>query len=131
MHHACEVPAGSGQATAIRRGQDITAVRKGSSAKASKLHSRDATVAPWEPEGILTSHLGVADAGVVSVYSEKEALELPRAYIALHPSQKSSGGMILLVNTGVVPYKRLRRGVVIVLKSYVTPLARLYGVSYK
>lgn len=45
-------------------------------------------VAPAELEALLLQHPSISAAGVVGLYSQDEATELPRAYIQLRPNVK-------------------------------------------
>ncbi len=81
------------------------------------------TVPPAELEALLLSRDDVADVGVIGVWSEEQATELPRAYIV--PSSGLSNlsesdreelkkTIISWVESKVSNHKRLRGGVVLV-----------------
>lgn len=80
-------------------------------------------VPPAELESLLLTHPQVADAGVIGVYSEAKATELPRAYVvpATPIDQLSEVNRKALaraigewVASKVSQHKRLRGGVVLV-----------------
>ncbi|KAF7321573.1 AMP binding protein [Mycena kentingensis (nom. inval.)] len=80
-------------------------------------------VPPAELESILLSHPDIADAAVIGLYSEKEATELPRAYVVhTHPKRIASPkakadfaqGVVKWMEAKVAQHKRLRGGVAII-----------------
>nr|GAT57814.1 AMP binding protein [Mycena chlorophos] len=77
-------------------------------------------VPPAELEGILLTHPNIADAAVIALMSEKEATELPRAYIVPADLSKVASKAAFerevakWMETKVAYYKRLRGGVVII-----------------
>lgn len=77
-------------------------------------------VAPSELENLLIRHPLVREAAVIGIWSEKEATEIPRAFVVLkEPVQPSamadvSKSIADFVATQVSTYKRLRGGVVII-----------------
>ncbi|BEI81478.1 hypothetical protein CcaverHIS002_0206380 [Cutaneotrichosporon cavernicola] len=80
-------------------------------------------VAPAELEGLLLQHDKVADVGVIGVWEESQATELPRAYIVPKPSADLKSGaareafraeIASWLADRVAQHKRLRGGVVIV-----------------
>ncbi|TGZ76758.1 acetyl-CoA synthetase-like protein [Ascodesmis nigricans] len=71
-------------------------------------------VPPAELEGKLAAHPKIADVGVVGVYDESIASEVPRAYIVLTPGVKEEGmekEIVDWIAERVAHYKRLRGGV--------------------
>jgi 4-coumarate--CoA ligase len=75
-------------------------------------------VAPAEVEGILSSHPKVADAGVIGVYSDNHATELPRGYVVLSPGvlgdEKMKDELTSWLAGQVANHKRLRGGIIFV-----------------
>ncbi|GJE91446.1 acyl--CoA ligase [Phanerochaete sordida] len=77
-------------------------------------------VAPAELEGVLIEHPDVADAGVIGVYSEEEATELPRAYVVpvrtLTSAERASfvAAIDKWVKSKLARHKYLRGGVIVV-----------------
>jgi acyl-coenzyme A synthetase/AMP-(fatty) acid ligase len=78
-------------------------------------------VPPADLEATLLNHPDIADAGVVGIYSDEQATELPRAYVV--PANKEMGeserkefarGVIEWVAEWVGNHKRLRGGVELV-----------------
>ncbi|RIB11179.1 hypothetical protein C2G38_2250324 [Gigaspora rosea] len=69
-------------------------------------------VAPSELESILLTHAAVSDAAVIGYYSEKDATELPTAYVTIKNGYKQSRALAeeiqSFVDENVLPYKRLR-----------------------
>ncbi|CAG8456964.1 14348_t:CDS:10 [Cetraspora pellucida] len=73
--------------------------------------------APAELESLLLTHPAIADAAVIGVYSEKEATELPRAYVVPQgqgPTIKLQQEILQYVASRVSYFKRLKGGVVFV-----------------
>lgn len=72
-------------------------------------------VPPAELEGVLLNHPQIIDAAVVGVMSEKDATELPRAYVVLAPGVKKTHlqeqTLIEWHDKRVAPHKRLRGGI--------------------
>lgn len=71
-------------------------------------------VAPAELEGKLAGHPKIADVGVVGIYEESLASEVPRAYVVLKPGVKEEGmekEIVEWLTERVAHYKRLRGGV--------------------
>ncbi|KFY86640.1 hypothetical protein V500_07503 [Pseudogymnoascus sp. VKM F-4518 (FW-2643)] len=72
-------------------------------------------VPPAELEGLLLNHPQVMDAAVIGVMSERDATELPRAYVVLAPAvgktRLSEAALIEWLSERVAPHKRLRGGV--------------------
>lgn len=76
-------------------------------------------VPPAELEAVLPLHPGVADAGVVGVYSDEEGTELPLAYIVPKDADLLKGGdqeafkrsVQDFLKDRVASYKLLRGGV--------------------
>lgn len=77
-------------------------------------------VAPAELEGVLIEHPDIADAGVVGVYSEGEATELPRAYVvpARKLAQQEERAFVEAIDKymkgKLARHKYLRGGIIIV-----------------
>ncbi|CAL1711280.1 unnamed protein product [Somion occarium] len=76
-------------------------------------------VAPAELEDLLIQHPDIADAGVVGVYSEDQATELPRAYIVRKPTSQTDPAALSKevqswVEGRVARHKYLRGGVVVI-----------------
>ncbi|WOO86107.1 4-coumarate--CoA ligase-like 5 [Vanrija pseudolonga] len=80
-------------------------------------------VPPAELEALLLSHPKIVDAGVVGVWDESQATELPRGYIVPAPSANATTEAArhalrrevdAWVAARVAPHKRLRGGVVLV-----------------
>ncbi|CAG8587619.1 13669_t:CDS:10, partial [Acaulospora colombiana] len=75
-------------------------------------------VAPAELEALLLTHSSVADAAVISIYSEKDATELPVAYIVPQqghePTAELKDGIEQFVATKAAPHKKIRGGIVFV-----------------
>jgi len=81
-------------------------------------------VPPAELEALLITHPLISDAGVIGIYSESQATELPRAYISLKAGLSSLGGpsehakvekeIMSWVEGKVANHKRLRGGIVFV-----------------
>ncbi|RIB22734.1 hypothetical protein C2G38_2173180 [Gigaspora rosea] len=75
-------------------------------------------VAPSELESILLTHAAVSDAAVIGYYSEKEATELPTAYVTIKNVYKQSRALAeeiqSFVDEKVLPYKRLRGGILFI-----------------
>ncbi|KAH8920954.1 acetyl-CoA synthetase-like protein [Atractiella rhizophila] len=75
-------------------------------------------VAPAELEGVLLQCPLVLDAAVIGIISDKEATELPRAYVVpkdpSHPHHDLSLQIQAFVASRVAHYKRLRGGVKVV-----------------
>lgn len=77
-------------------------------------------VIPSELEGILVQHPDVADAGVVGVWVEKQATELPVAFIVPSESGKRMKksdliqSVLLWYTKNVANYKKLRGGLYVV-----------------
>ncbi|RIB10217.1 hypothetical protein C2G38_1874787, partial [Gigaspora rosea] len=75
-------------------------------------------VAPSELESILLTHEAVSDAAVVGYYSEKEATEIPTAYVTIKNGYKQSQALAekvqSFVDEKVLPYKRLRGGILFI-----------------
>jgi len=67
-------------------------------------------VAPAELEGILLSHEGVSDCGVVGV-PDPDSGELPRAYVVRSDENLTAEELHKYVNEKVISYKRLRGGI--------------------
>ncbi|KAJ7065046.1 hypothetical protein C8F01DRAFT_1129251 [Mycena amicta] len=71
-------------------------------------------VAPAELEAVLLSHPLILDAGVIGVYSDKQATEVPRAYVVADPKTISAEDIQAFVKSRLASYKQLRGGVVFV-----------------
>ncbi|KAK8858765.1 hypothetical protein IAR55_002994 [Kwoniella newhampshirensis] len=79
-------------------------------------------VPPAELEALLLSHPGVADVGVIGIWSKEQATELPRAYIVPRggiPSSKEEKIRLSIevqkwVEGRVSNHKRLRGGVILI-----------------
>jgi acyl-CoA synthetase (AMP-forming)/AMP-acid ligase II len=79
-------------------------------------------VPPAELEALLLQHPHILDAGVVGVYDNAQATELPRAYIAVRPGAAADSDaeaaleaeVAAWVAERVAPHKKLRGGVRIV-----------------
>lgn len=74
-------------------------------------------VAPAELEALLLTHPKVMDAGVIGVYDDSQATELPRAYIVAKPGVSTSDldkEVSDWVAGRVAPHKKLRGGVVVI-----------------
>ncbi|GAA6028987.1 hypothetical protein JCM8097_001539 [Rhodosporidiobolus ruineniae] len=75
-------------------------------------------VAPAELEGILVSAPFIADAAVIGIWSDKDATELPRAYIVPSPDHAKSKTLekdvAKWVEERVAAHKKLRGGVVVI-----------------
>lgn len=75
---------------------------------------------PAELEALLLTHPGIVDSGVIGVYDDSQATELPRAYIVpasggfASKADKAAfeGEIAEWVKDKVAPHKRLRGGVV-------------------
>ncbi|MFI6401633.1 4-coumarate--CoA ligase family protein [Streptomyces sp. NPDC050548] len=70
-------------------------------------------VAPAEPEALLLTHPGIADAAVVGEYNEDNN-EVPHAYVvrqqaAVDLPELTEGEVMMYVAERVAPYKRVRR----------------------
>lgn len=74
-------------------------------------------VAPSELEGKLQEHPDVVDAGVIGVWVEEQATELPLAFIVARPGAIDGkvdafiAQLHLWINERVAPYKKLRGGI--------------------
>lgn len=88
-----------------------------------KTWTRLISVPPAELESLLLNHPLVADTGVIGVYSEAQATELPRAYIvpkaplqSMSEADKKSmiDEVTQWVASKVSNHKRLRGGIVLV-----------------
>ncbi|ODV91434.1 hypothetical protein CANCADRAFT_55315 [Tortispora caseinolytica NRRL Y-17796] len=80
------------------------------------IKSKGFQVAPAELEALLLTHPDVVDSAVIGIYSEEEATEYPRAFIAIKPGsklEKDPGSVVEWVNDKVARYKRLWGGVVV------------------
>ncbi|RIB11178.1 hypothetical protein C2G38_2204141 [Gigaspora rosea] len=75
-------------------------------------------VTPSELESILLTHAAVSDAAVIGYYSEKDATELPTAYVTIKNGYKQSRALAeeiqSFVDEKVLPYKRLRGGILFI-----------------
>lgn len=74
-------------------------------------------VPPAELEALLLTHPEVMDVGVIGVWDESQATELPRAYIVAKPGIEKNGleaRVATWVQERVAPHKRLRGGVVVI-----------------
>ncbi|CAG8764784.1 25649_t:CDS:2, partial [Dentiscutata erythropus] len=75
-------------------------------------------VAPSELESILLTHDAVLDAAVIGYYSEKEATELPTAYVTIKneygQSQALAKEIQSFVDEKVMSHKKLRGGVLFI-----------------
>lgn len=79
-------------------------------------------VPPADLESLLLTHPRVADSGVIGIYSESQATELPRAYVvprgglaALSPDQQKEliAEIAHWIEGRVANHKRLRGGIVL------------------
>ncbi|RIB13036.1 hypothetical protein C2G38_2099411 [Gigaspora rosea] len=72
-------------------------------------------VAPAELEAILLTHDAISDAAVLGHYSEKEATEIPKAYVTIKSGYKQSQDLAAeiksFVDKKVTSHKKLRGGV--------------------
>ncbi|KAJ7747829.1 hypothetical protein B0H16DRAFT_1675626 [Mycena metata] len=68
-------------------------------------------VAPAELESLLISHPQIMDAGVIGIYDELNATEVPRAYVVADKTVISATAIHEFVKTRVANHKRLRGGV--------------------
>lgn len=72
-------------------------------------------VAPAELEALLISHPKINDVAVMGVIDEKQATEVPKAFIVLKPEVKMEAQEAIdFVQKNVAQYKRLRGGVAFV-----------------
>lgn len=77
-------------------------------------------VIPSELEGKLLDHPDVQDAGVIGVWVEEQATELPLAFIVIRPEARRKGKQIVVrdihewLNKRVASHKRLRGGIKLV-----------------
>ncbi|RIB11180.1 hypothetical protein C2G38_2250325 [Gigaspora rosea] len=75
-------------------------------------------VVPSELESILLTHAAVSDAAVIGYYSEKDATELPTAYVTIKNGYKQSRALAeeiqSFVDEKVLSYKRLRGGILFI-----------------
>ncbi|KAJ7647311.1 hypothetical protein FB45DRAFT_893024 [Roridomyces roridus] len=72
-------------------------------------------VAPAELEAVLIDHPKILDAGVIGVYDENEATEVPRAYVVVSEQAPVSAKEIQdFVKSRLASHKQLRGGVVFV-----------------
>ena len=67
-------------------------------------------VPPAELENDLLQHPDIADAGVVGVYSEADATELPRSVSSLGRSLPPTNGLNFVCNRAYVVHKKGIRG---------------------
>ncbi|KAJ6499277.1 hypothetical protein C8R45DRAFT_110239 [Mycena sanguinolenta] len=68
-------------------------------------------VAPAELEALLISHPHILDAGVIGVYDEQLATEVPRAYVVADQSVISAKAIQDFVKSRLASHKQLRGGV--------------------
>jgi acyl-coenzyme A synthetase/AMP-(fatty) acid ligase len=68
-------------------------------------------VAPAELEAVLISHPHILDAGVIGVYEEQEATEVPRAYVVADKTVISAKAIQEFVKSRLASSKQLRGGV--------------------
>ncbi|KAJ7036170.1 hypothetical protein C8F04DRAFT_1096350 [Mycena alexandri] len=68
-------------------------------------------VAPAELESLLISHPQIMDAGVIGIYDELNATEVPRAYVVADKTVISATAIQEFVKTRVGNHKQLRGGV--------------------
>ncbi|KAF7321297.1 hypothetical protein MKEN_00649700 [Mycena kentingensis (nom. inval.)] len=71
-------------------------------------------IAPAELEALLLSHPHILDAGVIGVFSDELATEVPRAYVVADPKTVSADEIKEFVKGRLAAYKQLRGGVVFV-----------------
>ncbi|ORY82493.1 hypothetical protein BCR37DRAFT_387203 [Protomyces lactucae-debilis] len=75
-------------------------------------------VAPAELEGLLLTYPDIADVGVVGVFDESQATELPRAYVVLKPGVEKRAShakdIIAFVANRVAKHKQIRGGCFII-----------------
>lgn len=69
-------------------------------------------VAPAELEAVLISHPRIQDAGVIGVYDEELATEVPRAYVVADKDVVSAEDIKEFVKSRLASHKQLRGGVV-------------------
>nr|GAT56363.1 predicted protein [Mycena chlorophos] len=75
---------------------------------------KGAQVAPAELEATLLSHPLILDAGVIGVFSNELATEVPRAYVVADSEKISAQEIQAFVKKSLASYKQLRGGVVFV-----------------
>ncbi|KAJ7703171.1 hypothetical protein B0H17DRAFT_1042041 [Mycena rosella] len=68
-------------------------------------------VAPAELEAVLVSHPHILDAAVIGIYDEKEATEVPRAYVVADKTVVSAKAIQEFVKGRLASHKQLRGGV--------------------
>lgn len=74
-------------------------------------------MAPAELEALLLTHPKVMDAGVIGVYDDSQATEIPRAYVVAKSGVNAAGldkEVSDWVTERVAPHKKLRGGVVVI-----------------
>ncbi|KAJ7218044.1 hypothetical protein GGX14DRAFT_439384 [Mycena pura] len=69
-------------------------------------------VAPAELEAVLISHPRIQDAGVIGVYDEELATEVPRAYVVADKDVVSAEDIKEFVKSRLASHKQLRGGVI-------------------
>ncbi|RIB25066.1 hypothetical protein C2G38_2166869 [Gigaspora rosea] len=83
--------------------------------KTDLIRGPDGYVVPSELESILLAHEAVSDSAVIGYYSEKEATEIPTAYVTIKNGYKQSQVLAeeiqSFVDEKVLPYKRLKGGI--------------------
>lgn len=75
-------------------------------------------VPPAELEALLLQHPGVVDSGVIGLWDEAQATELPRAYVVAADGSADRTTLAKDISSWiaerVAPHKRLRGGVVVI-----------------
>ncbi|CAG8524389.1 8634_t:CDS:10, partial [Scutellospora calospora] len=75
-------------------------------------------VAPAELESVLLTHEVISDAAVIGYYSEKDATEIPVAYVTIkdghEQSQTLAKDIQSFVENNVAPHKKLRGGILFI-----------------